>query len=1445
MVGRKNYKCELFNLESKEMKTLTWLYSLVLCGFPIGMGAQVTDRILLGDVSSEEQHGLTVYCPDKTQVVTDGLMGQSGRNCLRFEENPFAGDWPGIYGGEYCFVLKVDGNRQNYLTLRTNGGDGVTMQERYRVQVNNKDLQDYSRDAVSFDAQKAPGAFAYSTLIIPRSQTDGKTHVVVRVRAVGRYYGYGRPGEFATYQRVMEGDMPPVYAVYSTTNPMFGLLADEVPGKISGYEEAPMQPATDLDALKEDIRQTLNNTIASEISGYDFKPAYGNNNFNIVEAMGTAYQKGYYGTTPAELAAKIRVAIDSMVYINNLTKSGVVVSRSVLGNSATEQKPSAGWGGLYGEQGFGLYQLWRAGQVTDYYLDQVVDLGGGTGRTRREQWIEAFRESFDYGCTLNGRRTITNQAMEAACSVYGACLALYALDNEQYHNAPRLGLRFVREAVGVDVWSGVPADCTFDGRLKDAEGYLDFQLGDSCSTDTRMNFWGINFQVMTEKGNGREAGWTCSSCYGNMGPRIIDLYLMTQADPYIGKAAGGNGDAAVLAKAVANEKTQAYFTYPWVAADGCRQIDGESVMCWRNRYDPGKAYYNNLIVAGISGDEELLGHVWQSYLEGRLGILTDRSSRLFNYYSRTYYLPECIETLQAYGQAHGTDYTPMPSVPGEKDYVQGDEQAGIVAVKHGGNHLFVNFYSESSLGSCGRAHLITETEVRNIGFVPDVMEYVPSGQTETIADVYWNGNHKITYPDNPVMADGGTVYDIPAYDGVAGHYNSMRTMCEFYQQQLGAYLIAQNTTADKTYPLQVTEALLGTEAVDIATGESITLTAGMQVPPRTTVAYYLPDVGTAAASMDVPAAVEADVEALSARVSELLEFAREASRNLSEEQQNGKYSRDAYMPFFSELTFANYVAHAGTFTGLQADSVLAVLNRAYEDFAGTYYVYDCVELPGTVDYNKKVAQSGALQIKSSTSLSNAMNGAYVLIPVMATQTGDYTVTVQARGHVYDEKEPSLNLALYTDEDYWNDDMPVDASKTRQIAYAMLGYSDYQWYVHLEAGESRLLKLTFLANTSGYTVDLGRMTFALSTLFDRLQQQIVSADSLLLAYAASDLVGDADRNRLSAAIAEARSVSSGADDAVIQQAYNALTEAMERFLQAVAEWKYPVADIQFRVNNTSQTGDGATFEVRNSSSDTRDNGFVGGIKFDISALAGQKVVAAALEVTTLERGCQVSVRPFSTDWGEAGGTTDSYASKEEYIREALAADEIARFSAALGGGRKMFEWIPSRDYMYTVKDWRVSVDVTDYLVRLLDGGQEEAAFLLAPADGGSTRTTIVCKDASEATFGTSTTDDYYLSGELMGQKTGQTVTRWSRVMQVLDQDGSPVQSLFPQLLVTLDGTDGLRKVVVPAGKGAASLVDVWSVNGVRLKGGVPSGEATDGLQPGIYIVDGRKVLVRRK
>lgn len=1112
--------------------------------------AQVVDRVLFGNEASEQAHGLTLYAPQSSSVVSSGLLGQTGRRALVFNENPFAGQYPGIYGGEWIVVVRVSPTERNYLTLRYNGGDAAHDSERYRVNIDNCELMDYWRDAVSFDRNKAPGGFAFSTYSLPLKSTQGRDYVTVRIRSFGRFYAYANGGDFTGHQRVVTGDLPPLYAVYTSTTPNF-TLADEPEGQLPDYTSAPAGTVADLAKLKTTINEVLQAKIAGEVNGRDFKPAYENNYFNIVEGMGVAYQRGIYGTTANALAAKIRTAIDSLVYINNLAKAGTPVTEFPFGlGSPTVQQAGRGWGGLYGDQALGLYLLWRAGKVTDAFLDRQVDLGAGM-KSRREQWIEAFNESFQAGLTYNGRRYITNQLMEAAHSIYGASLALYALDKQKYHNAPKLGLRMIREALGIDEFTGAPVNTAFDGTLTDAEGYPTYQLGDSLSTNTADNYWGQHFHCMTAHGQGREQGWVCPSCYGNMSPRICDMYLATRNDPYL----GSDGDPAVLDMAVRNNLMHSYFTYPWQTADGHRAIVSESTICWRNRYDPGRTFYTNLIVAALSGNETLLGRVWQGLQDGQLPD-ADTSSSIFHCSHHNYYLADAVQTLIDFGNAHRSDHAVMPSTPGQPDYVVGDTEDGIMAVKHGDEFLFINFYSEGGLSCPARAHIVTAQSAKVVAFQPEVMRYVPSGNKTMIEDVYFNVNHRIYYPDCLKTADGGTEYDIPAYD-TEGHYNNNRQQCRYYQQRLGRYVVAMNTTTDETYALDATGGLDGQQAIDIATGQVVTLSSALTVAPGEVRAFALAVTVPEGSpeGIDTPAETAA-TQALRERASELTTFAQTVWKALSYNPQEkyGSYSADEFIRFYRELAVARFLGAQATTTAAQADSMLQVLNQAYDAFRATRNYTSGQQVPGTLDYTQNIAVSGSAQVLK-TSVSNAQNGTTLYVPVQATADGTFAIRVRARGHNQDANRPSLNVAVYSVDDYVAGDMPTAEENTHVVKYDLFDYATHIWCASLKAGEDAVLAFTFSANGSGGTVDLSRTEVAIATAYDLMAAEIFLAQYLYDTYQDSKLADSDQLAALGQAISEAEALTEESGDAACQAAYDKL-KAAEAAVNALVESMQP-------------------------------------------------------------------------------------------------------------------------------------------------------------------------------------------------------------------------------------------------------------------------------------------------
>ena len=66
----------------------------------------------------------------------------------------------------------------------------------------------------------------------------------------------------------------------------------------------------------------------------------------------------------------------------------------------------------------------------------------------------------------------------------------------------------------------------------------------------------------------------------------------------------------------------------------------------------------------------------------------------------------------------------------------------------------------------------------------------------------------------------------------------------------------------------------------------------------------------------------------------------------------------------------------------------------------------------------------------------------------------------------------------------------------------------------------------------------------------------------------------------------------------------------------------------------------------------------------------------------------------------------------------------------------------------------------------------------------------------------------------------------------------------RLMINLDGeVTGIEDVLGEEAAEADKLVNVVSLDGMTVKAGVKKAEALDGLQKGIYIVDGKKYVVK--
>lgn len=222
---------------------------------------------------------------------------------------------------------------------------------------------------------------------------------------------------------------------------------------------------------------------------------------------------------------------------------------------------------------------------------------------------------------------------------------------------------------------------------------------------------------------------------------------------------------------------------------------------------------------------------------------------------------------------------------------------------------------------------------------------------------------------------------------------------------------------------------------------------------------------------------------------------------------------------------------------------------------------------------------------------------------------------------------------------------------------------------------------------------------------------------------------------------------------------------------------PLYDLQLRINNTTQSGSGFQLEIRHGVV-VGDNGFVGALQFNLNDFVSKlaTIDSVVLQLTTQTKGGDVDIRPFATNWDETGGTTYSFASMQTEINAAVAATNIKTFTPNLPL-KKIFEWdctVP-----VNISHWQTKVNITDYVKSFLQaGGSATMGLLLVPNATTLNATQFFTKDITQSNYGTSTTAGF--TSECVS--TGTTVTRWSRIMDLLAKTGANQGELYPKLKI---------------------------------------------------------------
>jgi hypothetical protein len=182
---------------------------------------------------------------------------------------------------------------------------------------------------------------------------------------------------------------------------------------------------------------------------------------------------------------------------------------------------------------------------------------------------------------------------------------------------------------------------------------------------------------------------------------------------------------------------------------------------------------------------------------------------------------------------------------GQPDSIFADPEDAVIALKHGDQRLYVNFYFRQEFGVSGATRILDVTpDVMRIATVQSHFEVVPSGQEWKRPDVIDFERSGGFPPPGPRIHQAFAGEKLPiskrpddATEPRYGSWGPFVGKAAFYWLRYGDYLLAINTTTDHTYTLPAPQGL--TEARDFVSGKTLTLAGNLTVGPTTAVVLYL------------------------------------------------------------------------------------------------------------------------------------------------------------------------------------------------------------------------------------------------------------------------------------------------------------------------------------------------------------------------------------------------------------------------------------------------------------------------------------------------------------------------------------------------------------------------------------------------------------------------------
>lgn len=638
--------------------------------------------------------------------------------------------------------------------------------------------------------------------------TRGKTNVLLKIEGLGRMWPYG--ANFAQKQKNLTEATRGIYRAYTHTSPRFTPDASEQQGAAVEPKTRPAGPGEEiLDQMKATVNARLTGLMDEKSNrAGDSKNAEANV-LLLAEAYNTSWTVAYHN--PRAIAALVKAG-------DAFLRPGVIGKNWIGAGPLGEAVMRVGLEPLRAALDeeielpvdFPFVPDWRRKEALEEPAIKEKIASTKTIRLkRREAWVQVLRASLDWN-RKNGRRAYTNQSMIVDRNLYTANRGLMLLAPAEALPEQQ-ALRYLYEAVGLEPW-----------------------LGNDTDAGGSMKPYGTNYFQITRKGLSRELGYV-----GTYGETILkfmrDMVELT-------------GDAKIRQQLIRIETARMNFRYPGLDADGYRQMKLASEIDNRTAHFPlamGAYSIPNIREAwwmelpALLKDPVSVGAAQQCLEENQ-------------YFPRLVQRANDNDTLgmmrnvdeYATVQALPKSFFRLPMSAGQPDFVYADEENAVVAIKHGEQRLFVNFYFRQEYGVSGATRILDLTpdimriatvksqfEVDSTGLEwtrPDVIDFERSGgfppPGEKIHQA-WRGE-KLPIAKRPADASQ------PKY----GNWGPFVGKASFYWLRYGDYLIALNTTANKTFELNLPA---GDEARELVSGKMVILSGALNVKPLTTVVLWL------------------------------------------------------------------------------------------------------------------------------------------------------------------------------------------------------------------------------------------------------------------------------------------------------------------------------------------------------------------------------------------------------------------------------------------------------------------------------------------------------------------------------------------------------------------------------------------------------------------------------